>query len=65
MNAVFSDQGRNQATNDIVAEFVRNAQAFDAMDTGKADAWAGDDVVLTAAATEELPAFFVVSRPGE
>ena len=29
-----------------------NAQAFEAMDAGKADAWAGDDVVLTAAAAE-------------
>src|SRR4029077_9525133 len=28
-----------------------NAQAFDALDTGKADAWAGDDMVLYAAAT--------------
>jgi glutamate/aspartate transport system substrate-binding protein len=27
-----------------------NAQAFDALDTGKADAWAGDDMVLYAAA---------------
>jgi len=29
-----------------------NAQAFEALDTGKADAWAGDDVILTAAAME-------------
>ena len=29
-----------------------NAQAFEAVDTGKADAWAGDDVVLTATAAE-------------
>jgi glutamate/aspartate transport system substrate-binding protein len=29
-----------------------NAQAFEAVDTGKADAWAGDDVVLTATAVE-------------
>jgi glutamate/aspartate transport system substrate-binding protein len=27
-----------------------NAQAFEAVETGKADAWAGDDVVLTATA---------------
>jgi len=29
-----------------------NAQAFEAVETGKADAWAGDDVVLTATAVE-------------
>ena len=29
-----------------------NAQAFEAVDAGKADAWAGDDVVLTATAVE-------------
>jgi glutamate/aspartate transport system substrate-binding protein len=38
-----------------------NAQAFEAMDTGKADAWAGDDVILTAAATEaKRPQDYVV-----
>jgi glutamate/aspartate transport system substrate-binding protein len=38
-----------------------NAQAFDAMDTGKADAWAGDDVILSAAATEaKRPQDYVV-----
>jgi glutamate/aspartate transport system substrate-binding protein len=38
-----------------------NAQAFEAVDTGKADAWAGDDVVLTATAVEsKRPQDFVV-----
>jgi glutamate/aspartate transport system substrate-binding protein len=38
-----------------------NAQAFEAMDTGKADAWAGDDVVLAAAAVEaKRPQDYVV-----
>ena len=38
-----------------------NEQAFEAMDTGKADAWAGDDVILTAAATEaKRPQDYVV-----
>jgi len=38
---------------DITVMLVRdNTQAFNAMDTGKADAWAGDDAVLAAAATE-------------
>jgi len=38
-----------------------NTQAFDAMDTGKVDAWAGDDVILTAAATEaKRPQDYVV-----
>ena len=38
-----------------------NAQAFEAMDTGKADAWAGDDVILTAAAAEaKRPQDYVV-----
>jgi glutamate/aspartate transport system substrate-binding protein len=38
-----------------------NAQAFGAMDTGTADAWAGDDVILTAAAAEaKRPQDYVV-----
>lgn len=38
-----------------------NAQAFEAIDTGKADAWAGDDVVLTATAVEsKRPRDYVV-----
>ena len=38
-----------------------NAQAFEAMDTGKADAWGGDDVSLTAAAAEaKRPQDYVV-----
>ena len=38
-----------------------NAQAFEAVDTGKADAWAGDDVVLTATAVEsKRPQDYVV-----
>ena len=38
-----------------------NAQAFEAMDTGRADAWAGDDVVLTATAAEaKRPQDYVV-----
>ena len=38
-----------------------NAQAFEAMDAGKADAWAGDDVILTAAAMEaKRPQDYVV-----
>jgi glutamate/aspartate transport system substrate-binding protein len=38
-----------------------NAQAFEAMDTGKTDAWAGDDVILTAAAVEaKRPQDYVV-----
>jgi glutamate/aspartate transport system substrate-binding protein len=38
-----------------------NAQAFEAVDTDKADAWAGDDVVLTATAVEsKRPQDFVV-----
>jgi len=38
-----------------------NAQAFEALDTGKADAWAGDDVILTAAAMEaKRPQDYVV-----
>ena len=38
-----------------------NAQAFEAMDAGKADAWAGDDVILTAAAAEaKRPQEYVV-----
>jgi glutamate/aspartate transport system substrate-binding protein len=47
---------------DITVMLVRdNAQAFDAMDLGKADAWAGDDVILTAAATEaKRPQDYVV-----
>ena len=38
-----------------------NAQAFEAVDSGKADAWAGDDVVLTATAAEaKRPQDYVV-----
>jgi glutamate/aspartate transport system substrate-binding protein len=38
-----------------------NAQAFEAVETGKADAWAGDDVVLTATAVEsKRPQDYVV-----
>src|SRR5262249_53788822 len=38
-----------------------NAQAFEAVDTGTADAWAGDDVVLTATAVEsKRPQDYVV-----
>lgn len=38
-----------------------NDQAFEAVETGKADAWAGDDVILYAAATEsKRPQDFVV-----
>ena len=38
-----------------------NDQAFEAMDSGKADAWAGDDAVLSAAATEaKRPQDYVV-----
>ena len=47
---------------DISVMLVRdNTQAFDAMDIGKADAWAGDDVILTAAAAEaKRPQDYVV-----
>jgi len=47
---------------DISVMLVRdNTQAFNAMDTGKADAWAGDDAVLAAAATEaKRPQDYVV-----
>jgi len=47
---------------DITVMLVRdNTQAFDAMDIGKADAWAGDDAVLAAAATEaKRPQDYVV-----
>jgi len=47
---------------DITVMLVRdNTQAFDAMNTGKADAWAGDDVILAAAATEaKRPQDYVV-----
>jgi len=38
-----------------------NAQAFEAVETGKADAWGGDDVVLTATAVEsKRPQDYVV-----
>ena len=38
-----------------------NTQAFEALETGKADAWAGDDVILYAAATEaKRPQDYVV-----
>jgi len=47
---------------DITVMLVRdNTQAFDAMDTGKADAWAGDEAVLTAAAIQaKRPQDYVV-----
>jgi glutamate/aspartate transport system substrate-binding protein len=47
---------------DISLMLVRdNTQAFDAIDIGKADAWAGDDVILAAAATEaKRPQDYVV-----
>jgi len=47
---------------DISVMLVRdNTQAFDAMDIGKADAWAGDDVILTAAVAEaKRPQDYVV-----